>query len=228
MRNFSNVFRACAAAAALLSAACSTPVSEIPASADPSARFPISVEPQMMTLRLPADPPGGDPDITSGGQLERFAQDYLEHGSGSIAVSAPRRFPNAPAQYAARLEALGVPRPRILVGNDDQPGAVDDVRITYIRYRAESAACGDWSTDLGFTLTNATPTNLGCATQHNIAAMVSDPRDLLAPAAAGQADAQRRLTVLDKYRKGVSTPGQKTEEQSGSVSSVAAGSGGSK
>src|SRR5262245_27669820 len=120
-------FRACAAAAALLVAACAAPPPNGPEqTGDPSVRFPISVEPQMMTLRLPADPPSGNPDLSSGGQLERFAQDYLEHGSGSIAVSAPRSFPNAPAQYAARLENLGIPRARILVGNDDQPGGADD------------------------------------------------------------------------------------------------------
>jgi pilus assembly protein CpaD len=221
MRNLNNLLRVCAATAALFAAACSTPVSEIPQTADPNTRYPITVEPQMMTLRLPADPPGGDPDLASGGQLERFAEDYLEHGSGSIAVSAPRRFPNAPAQYASRLEALGIPRARILVGNDDQPGAADDVRITYIRYRAESASCGDWSSDLGLTVTNSMPNNLGCAINHNIAAMVSDPRDLLTPGATGQADAQRRLSVLDKYRKGEPTPAQKTADQIGTVSTVA-------
>jgi len=221
MKNLANMFRLCAAATALLAAACSTAPNGPAQIGDPSVRFPITVEPQMMTLRLPADPPNGNPDLNSGGQLERFAQDYLEHGSGSIAVAAPRRFPNAPAQYAARLEAMGIPRARILVGNDDQPGAADDVRITYIRYRAQSPECGDWSFDQDFTLTNHTPPNFGCATQHNVAAMVSDPRDLIAPEAGGQSDAQRRLSVLDKYRKGEPTPAAKTGEQSGSVSAIA-------
>jgi pilus assembly protein CpaD len=225
MKNLTNVFRACAAAAALLASACATAPNGPEQIADPSVRFPITVEPQMMALRLPADPPSGNPDLSSGGQLERFAQDYLEHGSGSIAVSGPRRFPNAPGQYAARLEALGIPRARILVGNDDQPGAADDVRITYIRYRAQSGDCGNWSSDLDFTLTNHSPPNFGCATQHNVAAMVSDPRDLLAPDASGQADAQRRLSVLDKYRKGEPTQAQKTGEQSGIISIIGAGGG---
>jgi len=229
MKNLTNMFRVCAAGAALLAAACASPppIGER-VTADPSLRFPIAVEPQMMTLRLPADPPNGNPDLSSGGQLERFAQDYLEHGSGSIAVSAPRRFPNAPAQYAARLESLGIPRPRILVGSDDQPGAIDDVRITYIRYRAQSAECGYWSADQGFTETNVTPPNFGCATEHNIAAMISDPRDLLTPDTRGQPDAPRRLSVLDKYRKGEPTAAQKTIEQSGSVSAVANSGSGSK
>ncbi len=220
MKNLTKMFRACAAVAALFAAACSTPPNGPEQIADPSVRFPIAVEPQMMALRLPADPPSGNPDLSSGGQLERFAEDYLEHGSGAIAVSAPRRFPNAPAIYAARLEALGIPRARILVGNDDQPGAADDVRITYIRYRAQSPECGDWSFNQNFTLTNKTPPNFGCATQHNLAAMVSDPRDLLTPEATGEADAQRRLSVLDKYRKGQPTPAQRTQDQSGFVSNI--------
>jgi len=220
MKTSTTLFRACAALGALISAACSTPPNGPEQIADPSVRFPIGVQPQIMALRLPADPANGNPALNSGGQLERLAQDYLEHGSGSIAVSAPRRFPNAPALYAARLEALGIPRARILVGNDDQPGAAEDVRITYIRYRAQSPECGDWSVNQSFTLTNEVPPNFGCATQHNIAAMASDPRDLIAPDSTGEGDAQRRIGVLTKYRQGLPTPAQRTSDQSGFISSV--------
>jgi pilus assembly protein CpaD len=64
------------------------------------------------------------------------------------------------------------------------------------------------------------PPNFGCATQHNLAAMVADPRDLVAPRRVDAADAQRRMTVLDKYRKGQTTPAEKTAAQSGTVADV--------
>jgi pilus assembly protein CpaD len=50
--------------------------------------------------------------------------------------------------------------------------------------------------------------------------MVADPRDLVAPRGQDAADAQRRMTVLDKYRKGESTPADTTAAQSGAVSEV--------
>ena len=158
--------------------------------------------------------------------LRTFAQDYLDHGSGSIAISAPRRFPNAPADYAQRLIALGVPGNKILVGNSDGLVAGDQVKLTYIRYEASTEPCGDWSANLADTSANTTSPNLGCATHQNIAAMVSDPRDLVSPRPLDEDDAQRRLTVLQKYRKGETTVAAKTQEQSGAISDVASGGGG--
>jgi len=116
---------------------------------------------------------------------------------------------------------LGVPRDRILIGSPDTLDA-DDVRLSYIRYQAHAEACGDWSVNLASTSANHRSPNFGCATQHNLAAMVADPRDLLAPdSSVGQPDAQRRLTVLDKYRKGDPTPAAKTAI--GGVTQIGAG-----
>jgi pilus assembly protein CpaD len=57
--------------------------------------------------------------------------------------------------------------------------------------------------------------------QHNIAAMVADPRDLVAPRPMGDADAKRRETVMTQYQLGLPTASQKTQDQSGKVSDVA-------
>jgi pilus assembly protein CpaD len=118
-----------------------------------------------------------------------------------------------------------------MTGLDDVPNAPDEVKITYIGYQAHAESCGGWPTNLGDTAANLPNPNLGCATQHNIAAMVADPRDLATPKPFEPGDAQRGLTVLDKYRKGDPTPANKTAEQSGAVSKAVADSaagGGSK
>jgi pilus assembly protein CpaD len=119
--------------------------------------------------------------------------------------------------------AVGVPRDRITIGNGDALGAPDEVRVTYIRYQAHTEPCGDWSVNLGYTSENKPSPNLGCATQHNLAAMVADPRDLVTPKPLEPDDVRRRLTVLEKYRKGEATLAAKTDEQSGAVSAVAGG-----
>jgi pilus assembly protein CpaD len=188
-------------------------------SLEPGERFPVSVEPQMMTLRLPYTG-RGNLDQTESAQIARFAADYLDHGSGAIAVSAPGRLGNAPSEYADRLVALGVPEDRILVGNQDESEGADNVKLTYIRYVAQTPACGDWSRSLTETEENRPSPNFGCATEHNIAAMVADPRDLVSPRPSTPADAARRVDVLDKYRRGVPTVSEKTQAQSGTISQV--------
>ena len=55
----------------------------------------------------------------------------------------------------------------------------------------------------------ATSANLGCAVQHNIAAMVADPRDLLGPREAGPADSVRNATAMDLYEKGLPSAAMK-------------------
>jgi pilus assembly protein CpaD len=187
---------------------------------DPVVRFPASVEPRMMTLRLPYEGPQSL-DRNADAQLRRFASDYMDHGSGALAVTASQRFGNAPEEVARRLSALGVPEDRIMFGSQDEPGSPGGIKLTYIRYMARTPDCGNWSTSLTRTYDNTTSPNFGCATQKNIAAMVADPRDLVSPQTASSSDAQRRLIVLDKYRKGETTGAQKTEEQSGTVSQVA-------
>jgi len=226
MKQGKHLFRVCAGLMSILVAACAHPVNG-PEDGQPyDERFPIAVEPQMQTLRVGFDAAGLDAD--SEAYLQQFARDYLRNGSGSLRVSAPRRLPQAANLVADRLVDFGIPRNRIMTGLDDVPNAADEVKITYIGYQAHVEPCGDWSANLGYTSANKASPNLGCATQHNLAAMVADPRDLATPKPFAPGDAQRGLTVLDKYRKGEPTPANKTAEQSGAVSkAVADGTGGS-
>ena len=211
------ILRACVAIMALAATACSTPLANGPEqSFNINERFPISVQPRMMTLRLIYNGQAAL-DENATGQIARFAQDYLSHGSGSLAVAPPNGNQAVANLVVDELVARGVGRNQIMVGGANAPGPADDIRLTYIRYVAEAPACGDWSANLAFSASNTRPPNFGCATQRNLAAMVSDPRDLLSPDTWGQPDAQRRLTVLDHYRKGEVTAADKAEEQNAFV-----------
>jgi pilus assembly protein CpaD len=222
---YPQILRACVAvvavtAAAFTGAACSTPVANGPDQVfDLNERYPISVQPRMMTLRLLYNGQAAL-DENATGQIARFAQDYLSHGSGSIAVAPPSGNAGVADLVIAELLERGVSRNQIMVGGANAPGPADDIRLTYIRYVAEAPPCGDWSGNRAYTANNLPPSNFGCAMQHNLAAMVADPRDLVTPDTSGQPDAQRRLTVLDQYRKGEPTPAQKTNEQSAVITAV--------
>ena len=224
MKRTAIMLRACAALASLLAAACANPINGPEDEFRYQERFPISVEPHMEALRIPYNARVGIDDASST-ELQHFARDYLDAGSGMIGIVGPRGVPELTADIANRLVALGIPRNRITIGGETAL-ATDEIRITYIRYRAQAPACGDWSVNLAYTAANHTAPNLGCATQHNLAAMVADPRDLAKPQPLDAGDPGRRLTILDKYRKGEVTVADKDKLQSGDVSDIKTGSGG--
>lgn len=70
-----------------------------------------------------------------------------------------------------------------------------------------ASQCGLWPVDVGpgpgsDSHLNRPTWNHGCATQHNLAAIVANPADLLGPRAEAPADAARRQTALGRYRRG--------------------------
>ncbi|MFT6460720.1 MAG: pilus assembly protein CpaD [Maricaulis maris] len=66
-------------------------------------------------------------------------------------------------------------------------------------------------------------TNFGCALAVNLAAMVADPRDLVAPRDMEAGDTGRRQTVIEGYREGQSTASERSDYESGAVSRVGSG-----
>jgi len=135
--------------------------------------------------------------------------------------------PNGPPSRAAithlaeRAAATGIPRDKILVSTHDVANGDYRVDVSFIAYKARARECGDdWSENLAFSADNLTNKNFGCSIQRNIAAMVSDPRDLLGPRRFDPADANRAATVIGNYQQGKPTAAEKTDDQSGAVSEV--------
>jgi pilus assembly protein CpaD len=215
-------------AALLLAGSCAAPTNDGDGlMADPMVNHPITVEPSYRSIRLPfsATDAGLMPDDAA--HFSVFVSEYLNSGNGAISITAPAGGgANASIGYfGERLASLGVPRDRILVGT--RPDAGDGrVEIGYMAYAAHVEACGmDWSKDWADTADNQPPPNFGCAIQHNLAAMVADPRDLVEPRQMDAADATRRAVVTGHYEKGEVTQADKhtsdkTVEQSGISSSI--------
>ncbi len=215
-------FRAAALMAVLLAGSCAAPVNDGTVLADGLANHPITVAPRYRSLELAFSTPSAGLAPQDENQLESFANDYIARGDGAISVSAPNG-PNASeelAYFGNRLEQLGVPRSRILVGTHDVGSTDGRVELGYVVYSASTAPCGDWSENAGDTSANLPRPDFGCSVQHNIAAMVADPRDLVAPRGMGAGDATRRETVISNYEKAQTTGSQKSSDQSGKVSDV--------
>jgi pilus assembly protein CpaD len=169
------------------------------------------VEPSFQSLKLSfsSSAQGLMPDDEA--RFMDFVQTYIAHGNGAISVSVPDGpGSNSTIHYFGdRLADMGIVPSRILVGTRSDGGNDGRVELGYVTYVAHADSCGDWSDSVSNTSSNLTTKNFGCSTQHNIAAMVADPRDLQAPKPLGPIDATRRAGMMDKYEKGEPTETQK-------------------
>jgi pilus assembly protein CpaD len=216
------LLRAAALASILAAGSCSVTNDGSMISEDGVANHPIAVEPSYRELKVYFA--GGAEGVSADDavKFDEFLADYRAHGNGSLGISVPGGAPSRAAItfFAERAAATGISRDKILVSTHDVANGDLRVDISYIAYNASTQACGDWSENLAFSGDNLTPKNFGCSIQHNIAAMVADPRDLLQPRRFDPADANRAGTVITNYELGKSTPAEKTQDQSGAVSDV--------
>jgi pilus assembly protein CpaD len=224
MPNTKEFLRTASLLAALAAGSCATPynTSDGPME-DPVVNHPIQVEPSYRSLKLSFSAPNAGLMPDDSQHFDDFVADFIQHGNGSISVTVPsgRDASATIAYFGERMATAGVPRDRILVGTRDVAGGDMRVELGYISYQASTAPCGDWSASVTYTASNHPTANFGCAVQHNIAAQVADPRDLMAPQPLGSGDAARRAVVYDNYKNGKPTGATKTDEQSGAVSDIA-------
>lgn len=205
----------------VMAGSCAAPTNDGDGLVDRGAdNHPIIVAPEYSALELPFSGSGLLPADEA--RFEGFIAHYKNSSNGSISISAPEG-PGASdviGYFGERLAALGVPRNKIMVST--RPGmAYGKVEIGFIGYQASVGPCGDWSKSIAYTATNRVTPNFGCANQKNLAAMVSDPRDLVSPRPMDpDANMNRRAVVLDKYSKGQITANEKNAANSASVSEV--------
>jgi pilus assembly protein CpaD len=215
-----NLFRGLCLAAVLAAGSCTVPFTKDADNFyDPAANHPLLVEPSYQSVKLSYN--GGNLDPADASKLDNFISDYRQHGNGKLAISVPGGpgMAQIATSLATQINEMGVSRDRILIASRDAAGD-PKVELNYISYQARTTPCGDWSEDLAFTADNRTPANFGCATQHNIAAMVSDPRDLLGPRPMDDGSAARRRTVIGNYESGKATGAEKNPDQQSTISNI--------
>lgn len=221
------VVRAAAVAAVLMAGSCAAPSNDGAVFADGLRNHPITVSPHYQSVRVAFSDASAGLSPEDGTELTSFVEDYLSRGDGAISISAPRGPGSsaALAYFGEHLAHMGVPRTRILVGTHDAENGDTRVEIGYIVYAARTEPCGNWTQDASNTFANLPMPDFGCSVQHNVAAMVADPRDLVAPRGMDAGDATRRETVVDTYEKAQSTASTKSTAQSATLSDVGGGSG---
>jgi pilus assembly protein CpaD len=189
-------------------------------------RHPIRIVEAEHDIQLLIGSGRGDLTAEQRAQVGSLAGSWHREGTGLITVEVPKGSPNErAAQYAVRevrslLRASGVPARAIVTKPYvTPPESFGPIRVAYRRIEAQAGPCGLWPEDLGVSptpslerippqLDNRPHWNLGCSTQQNLAASVSNPQDLVQPRTETAAYAPRRQTVIEKYRKGEITAGK--------------------
>ncbi|MGZ5851307.1 MAG: CpaD family pilus assembly protein [Hyphomicrobium sp.] len=189
---------------------------------DASERHPILVS-QQPTTHIVKVPPGANG--LSGGQraqLLDFADHYraTDNGASRLVIQAPSGGANevssmyAVSQIRALLTDQGFAENMISVEAYDANGTREPpIRVSYLRFVAEPPPCGNWSTNLADEPMNLPHPDLGCANQHNLAAMVANPADLLGPRSETARDSMRRDQVFTKYINGQPTGARKSADE---------------
>jgi pilus assembly protein CpaD len=196
-------------------------------------RHPTVIKEEPRTIELFIGSKRGTLTSAQRADVFAFAHEWRREASGGVLIDLPagtaneRAAAGAMQEVRAILAGAGVPAGGIAVRpyHTRDPLKLATLRISYPRIAAEAGPCGLWPQDLGTAdglshFENREYWNLGCASQHNLAAMVENPHDLVQPRGETPPYTGRRTTVLDKYHRGESTAAINPDAGKGKISSV--------
>jgi pilus assembly protein CpaD len=189
---------------------------------DPSQRHPILVsqEPATMNIRVPKGSSGMSSAQRAqvGGFLERYRG--IDAGNSKLVVSVPGGSNNETAiartvsDLRGMIASSGFSESNVAIEPyvESRDGGAP-IRLAYLRYVAQAPECGLWPSNLAEERRNLEHPNFGCAQQHNLAAQIANPADLLGPRTMDPSDPERRSVAIDKYRQGRPTIADKHPDE---------------
>lgn len=187
---------------------------------EPTHRLhPVKVAESVERLELYARPDGLELSQRDEFAVSAFLEAYAAQGSGPIYINRPASAAHTQGirQTDALIDRL-MSRNGIHLGSAQsgtyysRPGDPAPVVISYRTLRAVPQDCSSQS-DLSVTHRNSVTPEFGCFASANLAAMITDPRQLIEPYAMQAPNAQRRQVVYDRYIEGQSTASQRPEGQ---------------
>jgi pilus assembly protein CpaD len=195
-------------------------------------RHPITVTEAERTMQLFIGANRASLTPTQRAEVMAFAHTWKSEATGGVLIDLPAGTVNEQASVGAMheiqsiLAANGVP-PNGMMVRTYQAGSRSfaTVRITYPKITAQAGPCGLWPQDMGpsenaESFENQQYWNFGCSAQHNLAAMVENPEDLVQPRSETPTYTMRRTQVVEKYRQGEPTASQYTNTNAGKISDL--------
>ncbi|MFM8747104.1 MAG: CpaD family pilus assembly protein [Aestuariivirga sp.] len=193
---------AVALAAAVLAAGCSQDQAgfeDVYTPASAAERFPIDVVERPVGLKVAAG--HGKLSASDANLVANLAAVANRPASSAVTISYPaesRYGRKVAGQAAAILAREGVPRARIRTAAYN--GKADTVTLGLVTRVAATKPCGDWSENLANNFANKPYPNMGCAMQNNLAAMISNPEDLVRPRGMPPAQSAARAKPMENYQ----------------------------
>lgn len=173
---------------------------------DPARRHPIVVVAETATLDLAIVPSGSGAEARQYVETTRFLRSFRHEARSPLVVSLPRQRGHG-RPVAARMQAIrmvlareGIPPRRVRI--ESKPGPTehaDTITLSYDRIAAIGPTCGDWSENVTRNTNNLPYPNYGCASQRNLAAMISNPTDLMFPAQELPRQGDRRAATYKSF-----------------------------
>lgn len=199
-------------ALALSAAACANPRQSPWDAPLPQDAHPITVRETRSVVEIPVQATRFELSYGEIAALQNIGKEYLDAGQGPVVIALPIGGGNDEAAVAvdararAVLADMGIAHRQIQGTAYDAAGRADAPLVVMVeRYVAEGPDCHKRWEDFARTWTGENTLNFGCAVHANLAAVVTNPADLLGPRTETPADAGRRTTVLGRYRAGETT-----------------------
>lgn len=182
-------------------------------------RNPIKVAESIERLELYTRPNGLELSARDRLAVAQFLDGYGRSGEGALFVNRPANAVSGlgTQQAEAVIRTLmvqgGLNPNSVQTGQyASNPGAPAPVVVSYRTLRAIPEDCLAMGS-LTDTYSNQPQGGFGCFQSANLAAMITDPRQLLEPYASGQPNAQRRQVIYDRYIQGEPTAAQVNPDQ---------------
>jgi len=192
-----------------------------------SDRHPINVV--KAEQRLEIEVPGYARRLTprQHDRVKAFLAQYKALGQSALTISVPSGGKNEGAAMSmlsqirkvlatASVRATAVRYTPYYARNSGEAPII----LGFQRYEAQASPCGMWPKNIAEAPNNKPYANFGCATQNNLAAMVTNPYDLIEPRTMTTADAQRRSTIFKLYRQGDVTAATRSTDEKANASEV--------
>jgi pilus assembly protein CpaD len=195
-------------------------------------RHPIAIREGVHTVELFIGR-RGELTLDQRADVLAFGHTWRRDAAGGVIIELPTGTSNEAAAAGALQEVrailvnMGVPPQGIEVRpyRPADPRTMATLRISYPRMVASAGPCGLWPHDIGPTtdrehLENLEYWNFGCAAQHNLAAQVDNPADLVQPRGETAAYTERRTKALENYRAGIGSATVYASPNAGKISDI--------
>lgn len=186
-------------------------------------RNPIQITESVERLELHSHANGLTLSPRDSAAVGEFVANYRRYGDGPLYMHVPSTLAGGlgvqQAQGLVRqsMSMAGVPHNKISIANyKPYMGGATPVVVSYKRLKADLQDCRSLG-DLTRVSGNMPYPEFGCSYHSNLAAMIENPNQFLAPYPMGPPNAERRKAVYDSYIQGENPASAQPDRQENSA-----------